>query len=368
MTKTNPQHWDETERLRTLEGFGILDTPDEDDFEGIVRMASIVCRAPIAAVNLVDASRHWTKAASGLTAREMPREASLCAAAMEEGELVVVPDLHDAAQPRMKALSNGAGRPRFYAGARIETAGGLPLGMLCVLDHAPRPEGLSDEQREVLRVLARQAMTLIELRRARANSEVLGRELRHRIKNIFAVVGGLVSASSRGFPEAADFVSSLQGRLNALAKAQDFVRPNEDGSGYLGRSATLHSLVRTVLAPYADRDQRLAIAGDDVEVGPGAATPLSLIVHEQATNAMKYGSLAAEDGHLDILTRLEGGTLVLTWTEQGGPRIEAPPQRQGFGSRLAARSAAQLDGEVRYDWAEEGLRLELEIPVHRLAN
>jgi two-component sensor histidine kinase len=127
--------------------------------------------------------------------------------------------------------------------------------------------------------------------------------------------------------------------------------------------------MRTLLEPYlqAERD-RITLSGDDVPIGSKSATSLALIMHEQATNAVKYGALSNESGRVVLTGKREGETYHLVWQEVGGPQVSGPPQRQGFGTVLAARSVAgQLGGQITHDWAREGLTVRLTIPVENLA-
>lgn len=91
-------------------------------------------------------------------------------------------------------------------------------------------------------------------------------------------------------------------------------------------------------------------------IGEAAATSLAMIVHELATNSLKYGSLSSDEGTLDVSTVVDAGEFKLMWTERGGPRVEAPPAAEGFGSKLVRRSVSrQLGGTISYDWSPEGL-------------
>jgi PAS domain S-box-containing protein len=130
-----------------------------------VALACETCGTPISVVTLVDETRQWFKAERGLGIRQTDRDVSICARAMLEPGIFVIPDT--TLDPRFSSnpFVTGAPRLRFYAGATLESEDGLPLGMLCVLDYQPRP-GLTDSQKRVLQVLARQVMTQMELRRA----------------------------------------------------------------------------------------------------------------------------------------------------------------------------------------------------------
>ncbi|MDM7956792.1 ATP-binding protein [Blastomonas sp.] len=158
--------WTETDRLAALLRYGIIDTPKEAEFEDIVRLASDVFDAPIAVVNLIASDRQWFKAEVGIGARELPLDVSICAHAILQDDLFIVPDTLLDDRFRNNPLVNVEGGLRFYAGALLKTEEGLPLGTVCVLDRAPRPDGVTERQRLTLEVLARQVMTQLDLRRA----------------------------------------------------------------------------------------------------------------------------------------------------------------------------------------------------------
>ena len=160
--------WNEAERLAALMSFQILDTPPEPSYDRVARVAAQICRAPIALVSLIDDERQWFKAEIGLGFRETPRAASICAHALAHDGLFVVPDTLEDPRFVTSPLVAGAPHVRFYAGARLETDDGLPLGTLCVFDRVPRPEGLTDEQAETLVTLARAVMSQLDLKRLNA--------------------------------------------------------------------------------------------------------------------------------------------------------------------------------------------------------
>ena len=162
------QGWTETERLAALAQYDILDTPPEQPFDDLARLASLMCKAPIALVNFVTGKRQWFKAEHGLGLRETPLDVAICTHVILQQHLFIVPDTTK--DPRFDCNPLVTGEPylRFYAGAPLVTADGLPLGTLCVLDYVPRP-GLTLEQGEVLLTLARQCSLLLEYRRALKN-------------------------------------------------------------------------------------------------------------------------------------------------------------------------------------------------------
>lgn len=207
-----------------------------------------------------------------------------------------------------------------------------------------------------------------DIKRSEEARNLLAHELSHRIKNIFAVVSGLVSLTSRGDEAAKPFAQSFRERLNALSLAHEYVRPGEGGAAQ-GEGLSVFGLMRMLLRPYeGDGRERYRFVGDDPEIGAKTATALALVMHEQATNAVKYGALANEGGHVLIEGAVDGDSYVLCWREMGGPPVEGPPQRRGFGTDMASRSAAgQLGGTISHDWARDGLVVTLTMPLLNLA-
>jgi len=158
-----PVPCDEAERLAALHACAILDTEPEESFDDIARLAAYVCGTPIALVSLVDASRLWFKAKVGFDASELPRASTFCTQAILKPETFIIEDAK--ADKRFAKSPYVISDPhvRFYAAAPLITPDGHALGVLCVIDYVPRT--LDDEQHEALRVLARQTMTQLQLRR-----------------------------------------------------------------------------------------------------------------------------------------------------------------------------------------------------------
>ena len=209
---------------------------------------------------------------------------------------------------------------------------------------------------------------ITDLKQAVEARELLARELSHRIKNIFTVVQGLVAMSARTDEAARPFARALQARLSSLAQAHEYVRPHSPASQPTEQERTMFGLLRLLLAPYAAADrERFCLDGEDVAIGESTATALALILHEQATNAVKYGALANEKGRVLISGSRQGDSYHLTWEERGGPTVTGSPERQGFGTVLAARSiTGQLGGTLHHDWRAEGLLMRMGVPVENL--
>ena len=209
---------------------------------------------------------------------------------------------------------------------------------------------------------------LREAKRSEEARDLLIRELSHRIKNIFAVVGGLAALTARSDPASKPFAAAFRERLGALARAHEYVRPHSPDSAPAVAGQTVLGLMRLLMAAYTEGGrERVAITGDDVEIGERTATALALIMHEQATNAVKYGGLSQAGGQVALTGIRADGRYTLTWAESGGPTVASPPSRKGFGTVLAERSiAGQLDGVLEHDWAPGGLVMRLDVPVANL--
>jgi PAS domain S-box-containing protein len=195
--------------------------------------------------------------------------------------------------------------------------------------------------------------------------EIISQELSHRIKNIFAVVGGLIAFSSRAHPDMAPLAGELRARVMALGKAHDFVRPHSTRSRPAGNKLTLKGLLSELLAAYQDANSsRIIISGDDVGIDDRSATPLALVFHELATNAAKYGALSSVAGHVEISISVSDADVEVTWRELGGPEVLDDPGKMGFGSRLIELAIeSQLSGRLAQSWKLTGLSAVASIPM-----
>jgi two-component sensor histidine kinase len=193
-----------------------------------------------------------------------------------------------------------------------------------------------------------------------AQHALLVQELNHRVKNTLAVLQSIASQTFRSAPRPER--DAFEGRLGALAKAHDLLSEEK------WQGAEMQDVVGRVLAPYAILDsRRLRISGPKVPLSPPRAVMMSMILHEIATNAAKYGALSNESGVVAIdwkLLRDAGADkLQLSWVETGGPRVHAPT-RKGFGSRLIERGARdQLGGSATADFLPGGVVYSIECPL-----
>lgn len=209
-----------------------------------------------------------------------------------------------------------------------------------------------------------------EAKMAAERNALLSRELSHRIKNIFAVIVGLLSLTARERSELRPVMAELMSRVTSLGRAHDYARPHDEQSGPSSPDGQLYGLLEKLLEPYrTNAEGRILISCDPIPIDDKGATPIALLIHELATNSAKYGALSASDGCLAINARSEGKEVVLIWTENGGPEITGEPDRLGFGSHLAAVSVErQLAGSLEREWRREGLKVTIRtriINLHR---
>jgi two-component sensor histidine kinase len=206
-------------------------------------------------------------------------------------------------------------------------------------------------------------------KQAEEGSELLAGEMSHRVKNLLAIATGLTQLTARSAKSVEEMASELTKRLMALGRAHDLVRPLP---GNPRRAALLGDLLTILLAPYDETaafSGRIRVAVARLGIGERTATALAMVVHELATNSVKYGSFSCETGFLDVSSKLEGDQLVLVWTETGGPPITGPRELKGFGSRLISRTVSgQLDGDINYDWQQSGLVVTIGLSVDQLSN
>lgn len=200
---------------------------------------------------------------------------------------------------------------------------------------------------------------ITERKRAEQRLELLAREVDHRAKNMLAVVQAMVR-----FTRAAtigDFTATFMGRIKALASAHSLLSDSR------WEGADLERLIGQELAPYGDRDSNVIVEGPPVMLGPAAAQPIAMAIHELATNAVKYGAFAARSGSISIRwSRNADGELVLRWSETGGPVVRKPRER-GFGVGVIEGTIRdQLGGRAEFDWRSEGLECRLHIPAAAL--
>ena len=238
------------------------------------------------------------------------------------------------------------GRSRPWSEVEIEAATVLRVALLeLVLQHV-------DE-------VSRERMA------ARAHQNLLMAELDHRVKNSLATIQSMVRFSSRSATDLVSFVTSIESRLQSMAKAHNLLTDSR------WQGASLRALVEDELRAHdIPGGCEIAVRGAEFALDPKTALATSMAVHELVTNAIKYGCLGDAGGRLDIAWAQEeeagNRVLAMTWSETCTRRIE-PPTRNGFGRMMLERVFANdVGGALRLDFAPDGLKCRLCIPEARL--
>lgn len=203
-----------------------------------------------------------------------------------------------------------------------------------------------------------------ERKQARQRQELLIAELNHRVRNILGLIRGLIRQVNTPQRSTEAFVSTLDDRVQALARAHDQLTERQWVAG------SLLALIENETAAYlAEKSERVIVSGADVGLVPQSFSALALVIHELTTNSAKYGALCDKRGTVAIsLERDDAGWLTIRWVERDGPAVK-PPSNSGFGSVVIERSVTHdLGGSVEMDYRIDGLRAKLRIAPEHIAD
>ena len=206
-------------------------------------------------------------------------------------------------------------------------------------------------------------VTDIHLSRAEErHAKAMAREVSHRLKNVFAVIGGIVNITGRAM-DARDVSAKINERVQALGRSYE---PTLDEAA-LG---TIHvgQAIRSVLSPYDPEGERFQFEGNGVRTEPNAISAIGLTLHELATNALKYGALSRDSGRIAVSwahVRDKHGraALQIDWKETGGPTIESAPDAAGTGFKIADTLLEHSRGVLERAWKQDGLHATITIPL-----
>jgi PAS domain S-box-containing protein len=192
------------------------------------------------------------------------------------------------------------------------------------------------------------------------DQRLLVREMHHRIKNLLSIVQGLVSVGRRRADAVDDFADDLSSRITALGATQQLVLglPSEERPG-----AGLSEFICAVLEPY--RGGQITVAQCDAQVGAHASTSLALLLHELATNAVKYGALSNSDGRLLVDILMTEANVTIAWRERGGSDDNGD---QGFGTELMRAALRGLGGNIEQVWRDDERVVTICLARDQLAN
>lgn len=200
-------------------------------------------------------------------------------------------------------------------------------------------------------------------KRAEDCQRLLADELDHRVKNTLAIMQSIATQTARFTPDPQQFHQAFSARLVSMSRIHDILTKGS------WTGADLHDLVETILAPYRGQEVSAPdIGGPAVLLPPNTAVAISLVLHELATNAAKYGALSQPSGRVHVTWKQSHGSpqlLTLEWRESGGPPV-GKPARQGFGTRLIEMMASQLAGKISLSHKRQGVVCRMEIPLDEM--
>ena len=249
--------------------------------------------------------------------------------------------------------------------ASLTTAGAV-LSLLPDIKRLPTPAMLRQEhaKRIAAEVALREALeerSDEELQRHIETQDLLIGELNHRVKNTLTTVQALAQMSLKGTgPESQPAVEAFQGRLLALSAAHNLLNQ----TAWTG--ASLADVVRVELA-YGSDASRVSVEGPPTELSAREVVSLALVIHELATNALKYGGMRpGGEGRVAISWRVEGNRLTFCWDAAASGHETAAPPREGFGLRMIRRTIErELGGTLEMDWQPDGLKLRFTVPLDK---
>ncbi|ABS61981.1 signal transduction histidine kinase [Parvibaculum lavamentivorans DS-1] len=263
---------------------------------------------------------------------------------------IIPPDLQDEEKDILAKIQRGE-RIEHYDTVRVAKDGTLlniSLTVSPLIDGSGKVVGASKVARNIT-----------ERKRAEEMQRLLFDELNHRVKNTLATIQAIASQSLQKAASPSDFVTSFNGRVEALGRAHELlVQGQMSGADVAG-------IVREQVVLGDTEGARVSCSGPYVRLEPRVAVQVALVLHELATNARKYGALSIADGHLSIEWRLDiqdERKLVLEWKESGVRNVRVPTSH-GFGTILIQRTVEAHGGEASIHYGADGISCQIGLPL-----
>lgn len=359
-------YFDEENRIKELYSYAILDSLIEDDYDNLVKMAASICEVPMSLITIVDKSRQWFKSCSGLDASETPRSISFCGHAINQpNSPLIVEDATKDERFHDNPLVVGGPGIRFYLGIPLVTENGFPLGTLCIADVKPRK--ISKNQLESLKMLAKQVMNLLVLRKSQLelkgqvdSNVILLKELHHRVKNNLQVISSLLRLQSNELTDEklrAAFKDS-QDRIISISKVHEILYKS-DSLQVVNLDEYIRSLTERIITNMNKNKQAisLVVSTNGISLNLDTVIPIGLILNEIITNSMKYAFVNSDCGEISIeFTELENESYKLGIGDDGiGIKGSFNDKHKStLGVRLIKKLTQQLNGTIKVDTSKKG--------------
>lgn len=338
-------------------------TPDPAAFSAIVTMLNRVAASQIYTTDNLSAvlpgAADYADRAAGLLAIPLSRRPRDYVVLFRAEQLRSV----RWAGQQDKHIEYGPNGPRLTPRKSFESWSQLVKGV--ALPFAPAELRVAEALRTALLEVVLRLSDSADQERQRANEkqELLIAELNHRVRNILSLIRGLLSQTRDSAATVEEFIGTLESRVHALARAHDQITADR------WSPARLYDLIEVEAGAYlGERRDRVQLSGPNVLLTPGCFTVMALVIHEMLTNAAKYGALS-DSGTVTIDWRVdEDGSLLLDWTESGGPAVVAPTRR-GFGSTVIERSIPyDLEGHAEINYRLAGIQAHFCIPSRHIVS
>jgi two-component sensor histidine kinase len=336
----------ETQRMAAVKRYDILDTPPDGTFDRVTSLAARRFNVPISIISIVDHDRIWFKSHHGLDVKEISRDAGLCASAILNSDPYILENASNDPRSLANPLVAGEFGLKFYIAVPLRTFDGYNLGTLCVIDKEPRPidQAQIDDLKDLAAVVMDQMELRLSARRAIEQSQIMAREIDHRVMNSLQFISAMLSMQSRSgnsTTEAATQLKIAADRVGAVARvhrhfyAED-VRETVSCITYIARlCADLSSILETPIH----------VDGDEADVPTTLVQPIGLLINELVTNAAKHGA-----GQIDVSFQSRDGVRRLIVSDLG-PGLPADfsigGSQRGLGMRVIRSLAEQLGGHVK---------------------
>jgi two-component sensor histidine kinase len=329
--------------MLAVKRYDILDTPPDGAFDRVTALAARRFNVPISIVSIVDNDRIWFKSHHGLSVNQIGRDPGLCASAI----LTPEPHILENASLDPRSLANplvaGDFGLRFYAGVPLRTSDGYNLGTLCIIDKEPRPidQAQLDDLKDLASIVMDQMEVRLSARLAVARSQMLAREIDHRVMNSLQFISGMLAMQSRSAPaDAAAQLRTAADRVGAVARVHRHFYADE-----ATETVSCITFVKRLCDDLSSiLESKINVEGDDGDIPTTLIQPVGLVVNELVTNAAKHGT-----GRIDVSYRTRGGehTLVVCDHGSGLPSdFNLERSDTGLGMKVLRLLTKQLQGTI----------------------
>jgi two-component sensor histidine kinase len=340
----------ESQRMAAVRRYDVLDTPPDGVFDHITALAARRFNVPIAIISIVDHDRIWFKSHHGLDIGEIPRDPGLCASAILSNDPHILPDASIDPRSLANPLVAGDFGLRFYAGVPLQNADGHNLGTLCVIDKVARPvdQDQIDDLKDLAAVVMDQLEVRLSARRAIAKTQLMAREIDHRVMNSLQFISSFLNIQSRAAADP-DSTARLQDAAIRVAAVgtvhRNFYLSDTDSTSCIDFLRRLSSDLGAICG------QPIEVTGDEGDVPTTWIQPIGLIANELITNAVKHGRGPII---LDYTVDRAGHMLSVCDSGPGLPPDFDLGSSQGLGMKVVRTLARQLNGKLRADTRTAG--------------